>query len=136
VLGEFFPARPDEIDEAIGEHGPFERFPTVEAKTVDAVSISTLGEILCAGPYDELLNRALDDRQAEGGEAGITPVAKEIRDALTTTEDLESVAERWGRTEEMAAWEPEDVREVVRELAALAIRAREANQAVWFWWSV
>ena len=136
MLGEFFAARPDEIDEALVEHGPLGRFATVEAKTVSEVSISTLGEILGAGTYDELLGRLLDDPQAEGGEAGLTTVATEIRDALATTDDLESVGERWARTEELSAWEPGDVRDVVRQLAALAAKARETNQELWFWWAV
>lgn len=136
MLGEFFAVQPDEIDDALVEEGPHERFATVEAKTVDAVSISTLGEILGAGTYDELLDQALNDRQAEGGEAGLTPVPTEVRDALATTNDLDSVAERWAGTEELAEWAPGDVREVVQELAALAKQAREANREVWFWWSV
>src|SRR4051794_25303042 len=44
VVGEFFAADPTEIDSALLDDGPAGRYPMVEAKSVDPVSISTLGE--------------------------------------------------------------------------------------------
>jgi hypothetical protein len=46
MLGEFFAVDPADIDSVLLDKGPAGRFPTVEAKSVDSVSISTLGEIL------------------------------------------------------------------------------------------
>jgi hypothetical protein len=137
MLGEFFTATPDEIDERLIGEGPYSRFPTVEAKTVSSVSISTLGECLGAGAYAELFER-IESRQAAHGEAGIDQVPREIRDALADAEDLDAVAERWAATDElkMDGWEPVETRQVVGDLARLAREARDAEQPVWFWWSL
>jgi hypothetical protein len=138
MLGEFFPAREDEINQTLVAEGPFERFETVEAKAVSSVSIATLGEIVGAGTYDELFDRADDEaRQSEDGEAGIDAVLPEIQQALAGTTDLDSVARRWAATDELADWVPPDnVVEVVRELADLARRAHADGRRLWFWWSL
>jgi hypothetical protein len=67
VLGEFFAARPEDIDEALVADGPYGRLPTVEAKGLSAVSLATLGEILGVGTYDDLVNRIAEGPQAESG---------------------------------------------------------------------
>jgi hypothetical protein len=135
VLGEFFVADEADIDDALIEEGPYGRFTTVEAKTVSSVSIATLGEILGAGTYEALLDR-VEGPQATSGEAGLDAVPPEMRDALAAADDLDSAADAWGASEEMAEWERDEVREVVGELAKLARQAREANQQLWFWWSL
>jgi hypothetical protein len=137
VLGEFFAAREDELDAVLVEEGPFDRFETVEAKTVSSVSLATLGEILGVGSYDELFDRA--DRQARqtaDGEAGIDAVLPELQAALAADAELDTVAARWAATDELADWDPGDVRDVVHELARLARHAQGKGQRLWFWWSV
>ncbi len=137
MLGEFFAAREDEIDAELVEEGPFERFESVEAKTVSSVSIATLGEILGAGAYDELFDRADEDaRQNAGGEAGIDAVLPEIQRALAAAPDIDAIATRWAATDELAEWEPDDVREVVQLLVRLATQAEDQGRRLWFWWSV
>jgi hypothetical protein len=135
MLGEFFAAKEDEIDEVLDE-GPFGRArPTVEAKTVSSVSIATLGEILGAGSYDDLFER-VDGPQAASGESGIDRVPDEVRDALASADDLDAVADRWAATDEMDDWQGSDVRDVVRDLAVMAQQARQTDQQIWFWWSL
>lgn len=136
MLGEFFAARPEEIDDALVEEGPNGRFHTVVAKTVHSVSISTLGEIIGAGTYDLLLDEVSQGRAAASGEAGIDVVPDSMRDALASAVDLDDVARRWAETDELEGWEPAEAREVVRNLAALAREARETGRQVWFWWSL
>jgi hypothetical protein len=109
----------------------------VEAKSVDPVSISTLGEILGIGSYDDLIDEVSEGPEAASGEAGLFIVPTRMRDALATAElDLATVAVQWHATEELSAWPAEDVQEVVRELAALALRAAGESQEVFFWWSL
>jgi hypothetical protein len=137
VLGEFFAADSADVDDALVEDGPAERYPVVEAKTVDPVSISTLGEILGIGSYDDLIDEVSEGPEAESGEAGLFTIPSRMRDALAEPElDATSVAARWGATEELSAWPTEDVETVVRELAALARRAAAESQQIFFWWSL
>jgi hypothetical protein len=62
VLGEFFAARSEDLDEALVEEGPYGRLSTVEAKGLTEVSLATLGEILGVGTYDELVGRIGEGR--------------------------------------------------------------------------
>ena len=134
MLGEFFAAAT--IDEALVEDGPFNRYETVTAKTVSAVSIATLGEILGIGTYDEVYELVDQGLVAEHGEAGVDVVPETLRDALASEDDLARVAERWHDTDEMREWRFEDVVQVVTDLAALARRACTEHAQLWFWWSL
>jgi hypothetical protein len=136
VLGEFFAARLEDIDEDLVENGPYERLPTVEAKTLSEVTFATLGEILGVGTYDDLVERAAHGRDAESGESGVLSVPTEIRDALATADDLDAVAERWAATDELEEWSPEDVRQVLREVRQLAEDARASDSQLWYWWAL
>ena len=133
MLGEFFLARPDEVESFLDDP-PFDRTEVVTAKTVSDISIATLGEILGVGSYDELSERI------EGGgyfapddESGIFPVPRELRDALAGA-DRADVAERWVRTDEMAGWTPAEALEVLDGLEQLVRDA--GDRELWFWWSL
>lgn len=138
MLGELFAARPEDIDDRLVEDGPFERLPTVEAKSLSEVTFATLGEILGVGAYDDLVERAAEGRQSESGEAGILTIPTEIRDALATLDDdLDGVAERWAATDELQDWWPQgDLRVLLVELSQLARDARSSDQQLWYWWSL
>jgi hypothetical protein len=139
VLGEFFAARPEDLDDELIDHGPFERLRTVGAKGLSSITIATLGEILGAGSYDDLEQRSAEG--PEGGtneDAGVFGVPTEIRDALAAADDLTAVAEEWVATEEMARdeWQQQEALEVLRELAELARQARADSRELWYWWSL
>jgi len=138
VLGEFFAARSDEIDETLVGSGPSERFTTVQGKGLTEVSLSTLGEIMQVGTYDGLVERIAEGPQTENGEAGVLALPAEFRDALASSEDVGSMAEQWTATDELVAdgWQTEDATAVLRELAKLARAARAADRDLWYWWSL
>jgi hypothetical protein len=136
VLGEFFAARPEEIDEVLVEDGPYGRLPTVEAKGLSEVTLATLGEILGVGAYTDLVERAAAGHDSESGEAGILAVPHEVRGALATTDDFVAIAERWAATEELDEWPKAAVRQVLQEVNELARRARTSDHQLWYWWSL
>jgi len=133
---EFFSARAEDIDEALVERGAYGRFPMVEAKGLTEVSLATLGEILGVGAYDDLVDQIAEGPQAESGEAGVVTIPRAFRDAVAGAPDLDSAAERWTATEEMAAdrRRKEDVLDVLRELSELARSAASEERDVWYWW--
>lgn len=138
MLGEFFAASADEIDDALVEDGPHGRLPTVEAKGLSEVNLATLGEILGVGTYEDLVERAAIGRDSSSGEAGVLTVPSELRDALASSEDLTEVAKQWAATEELALdhWQAEDAVTVLRDLGRLSRDAREHSRGLWYWWSV
>jgi len=137
MLGEFFAADPADIDDALVDDGPFGRYATVEAKTLDPVSISTLGEILGVGSYDDLVEEVSDGPEAASGEAGLFTIPSRMRDALAAAEDdTPAIAEKWHATDELSGWDAEDVERVARGLAGLAHRAASESQQLFFWWSL
>jgi hypothetical protein len=137
VLGEFFAAGPADLEGTLLEEGPSGRYPIVEAKTVDPVSISTLGELLGIGSYDDLLDEVSEGPEAPSGEAGVFTVPARMRDALAAAEeDAAEIAAKWGATEELSGWAEEELQTLVRELVALAQRALRESRQLFFWWSL
>ncbi len=125
MLGEFFAARSEDLDDPLVEEGPYGRLSTVEAKGLTEVSLATLGEILGVGTYDELVERIGEGTEAESEEAGLLTIPTELRDALAEAKDIDTVAARWAATEELSldGWRTEDSLEVLRELSAFAREA-------------
>lgn len=132
---QFFVALEDEIDDVVVADGPSGRFEVVLAK-VDYVSIAKLGNIVGAGTYDAILDRIFDSHRGSHGYAGLYLVPDEVRDSLASAADPDAVAAQWRATDEMREWEPSEVGNVVRDLAALAQGARQTGRHVWCWWSV
>ena len=137
VLGEFFAARESEIDDAVLE-APYERLETVEAKGLSEVNFATLGEILGLGRYDELVDRFVLTAPADNDEVGLYRLPRDFRDALAGVVDSDRAAHRWLLTEELQRdeWQFEDSDRVLREVSALARRAREEQRELWYWWSL
>jgi len=137
MLGEFFAAKPEEIDDSIVEEGPHGRFATVEANGLSHVPIARLGEILAAGAYDDLI-LGIEGRGASSGEAALFSVPEAIRDALADAEDLDATADRWASTDELrlGGWGAESARDLLGILSSLAREARTDGRVLWYWWSL
>jgi hypothetical protein len=82
MIGEYFAARPDEIDEELIEFGPERRCEIVSAKTHSAVTTGTLGEILDVGDSEELTAQAETAWYGQSGEYGVDAIPAALRDAL------------------------------------------------------
>jgi hypothetical protein len=138
VLGEFFAARSEDLDDVLVEEGPYGRLATVEAKGLTEVSIATLGEILGVGTHDELVERIGEGPQAESEEAGVLTIPTELRDVLAEARDINTVAAGWAATDELSldGWRIEDSLRVLRELSALAREAAADGRELWYWWSL
>jgi hypothetical protein len=138
MIGEYFAARPDEIDEELVELGPEGRFEVVSAKTHSAVTTGTLGEILDVGDSEELTAQVETDWYGKSGEYGIDAIPTALRDALAAASDLVQVAERWTATDELqlSGWTVDETYEVLRSLARLAAHAQASGRDLWFYWSL
>lgn len=138
MIGEYFAARPAEIDEELVELGPTGRFEIVSAKTHSSVTTGTLGEILGVGDSDELTAQAETNWYGASGEYGIDAIPTALRDALAETIDLLRVAELWTATDELqlSGWTVDETHEVLRRLARLAADARSSGRELWFYWSL
>jgi hypothetical protein len=138
VIGEYFAARPDEIDEEVIELGPEGRLQMVSAKTHSSVTTGTLGEILGLGDNESLTAQTETDWYGESGECGIDAVPTAIRNALTDAGDLFDVAKQWTATDELRrdGWTVEETHAVLQALAALAADARASGRELWFYWSL
>lgn len=137
MLGEFFVCDSDEIDEALLAGGPAARHAVVTANGLGPVEIATLGHILGAGSYADLLDLSADVHQeADSGEAGVVSVPAAVCDALAAAADLPAVAEQWAETEELrlSRWQPSDALGVLTQLSRL-VESR-VGKPVWYWWSL
>jgi hypothetical protein len=138
VIGEYFSARPDEIDQELVELGPSGRFEIVSAKTHSSVTTGTLGEILGLGDSEDLTAQTETDWYGESGECGIDAIPTALRDALAEASDLFDVAKQWTATDELrlVGWTVEETHEVLRSLARLAADARASGRELWFYWTL
>ena len=137
MLGEFFAARESEIDDELLD-APFERLQTVEAKGLTDINFARLGEILGLGTYEDLVDQFTATGRADDDDVGLYRLPRDFRDALAGLVDIGSAARRWVATEElrMDEWQFEDGESVLREVSALARRAREEHSELWYWWSL
>ena len=138
VLGQFFAASVEDVDDVLVEAGPYGRLSIVEAKGLTEVSLATLGEILGVGRYDQLLERIGEGPQTESEEAGVLTIPTELRDALAEARDINTLAASWAATDELSldGWCTEDSLRVLRELSALAREAAADGRELWYWWSL
>ena len=137
MLGEFFAARESEIDDELLE-APFERLQTVEAKGLTDINLATPGEILGIGSYEDLVDQFTATGPADNDDVGLFRLPHDLRDALAGLVDVDEPARRWIATEELQRdeWQFEDGERVLREVSALARRAREEQRELWYWWSL
>ena len=134
----FIGAHPDEIDDELVEHGPVGR-PTVRIQQMDPVKVATLGAIIGAGSYDELVSAMIaQSRDAESGECGLFPVPTSIRDGLAKLDDAHAVVDAWLETDELRLdrWSKEDTMDLVHRLTQLARRAQTEGEELFVWWSL
>ena len=148
ILSDLFVATDAEIDDAVVEEGPAERFPAVEAKSVDDVKLTSLNGIATGRSFD--LDDGIFDRLYEevpllrdGGEEGpwVFRVPAPLVSALASADDgrLGEINEAWARTEEWQAEgvvAPDDTQWLVDDLARLARDAEAAGKNVYVWVSL
>jgi hypothetical protein len=138
VLGEFFLCRGDDLDEELIAAGPSGRHAYVTAKGLTPVNIATLGELLGAGSYDEILQQAgAEHHEADSGESGVWDVPAGVCRALLTSESLETAAQQWVATEELQldGWRTADGVSMLTQLSELLAQQQDAQQ-LWYWWSL
>ena len=133
------PAGPEMPDDRPGAPHP-DPFDTVSVKGIDpVVQLGTLESLLTGRDYDEVV---ADPRSGEAlavrdrGERVVVTLTDALRDALANAgrEQLAAVAVAWSRTEEFwGMGEPDAVTDFLIALAALAHRARHADQRLYCW---
>lgn len=151
VLTDYFRAR-DDVDAArVRSHvgGPTTKsdgggppFDAVEAKGIDhAVVLGQLvafvrgvdwTPVLCDGRLLEHASGDLDEGP------WVVALDDGIRDDLAgiSPESLPDLAARWSRIEELGGADPEELRPILEDLRALALRARDAGEHLYEWSSL
>ena len=118
-------------------------FDGVELKTIDPTVI--LGRLVAFASGREWSPGLIEDRLVwpEGGEQDVTHegpwvvvLGDRVRDVLAdiAAGRVPELAERWATTEELGRFaDPEFLRGVVSDLAALAVRARANGESLYCW---
>ena len=117
-------------------------FETAEWKSVDpVVTLATLDEVVTGRDALEWIRSGAPDSRiagSDGDEHWVFRVYDHHRAVLESIRDdqIKDVARRWGATEELADWEPQDVEEILRDLVRLSRIARETGQGLFCWVSL
>jgi hypothetical protein len=148
ILCDYFAASSDEqaasvIDRDGGPRQGDPAFPTVDAKgIVPMVMMGTLEALLTGRTYDEVTAAhpvAEPVAVRDEGERLVVRLAGTLSGALADASDerLAEVAVPWSETEEFwGAGDPAELTPVLRDLAALARRARSDGQHLYCWMCV
>ena len=137
--GEFFIARAKDVDDALIEDGPVDRYPALEANDVTSVELATLGEILGVGSYDDLVvSFEHAARPSASGEAALLEIPTDYRDAVAALDDARTVAAAWAATDELAlsGYRAEDAVAVLSAVGELARQAQTDGRELWIWVSL
>jgi len=145
VLTDYFIAR-DDTDAARAHKstaGPKGLgFETAQWKSVDpVVTLAMLDQVVTGRDALEWIRSGAPDSRVAGSETEehwVFRVYDHHRAVLESIRDdqIKDVARRWGATEELAGWEPQDVEEILRDLVRLARSARETGQGLYCWVSL
>ena len=117
-------------------------FETAQWKTIDpVVTLATLDEVVTGRDALEWIRSGAPDSRiagSDGDEHWVFRVYDHHRAVLESIRDdqIKDVARRWGATEELADWEPQDVEEILRDLVRLSRIARETGQGLFCWVSL
>ena len=145
VLTEYFIAQNDE--DAARAHtslgGPKRAgFETAEWKSVDpVVTLAMLDQVVTGRDALAWIKAGLPDSTVAGSDTDehwVFRVYDHHRVLLEGIADdqVEDVARRWGRTDELKGWDPKDVMAILADLVRLARSARASGQGLYCWVSL
>jgi hypothetical protein len=140
VLYDYFAAPSDDVAATAITGGPKHRFPTVETKSLDPmVVMGHLEQLLTGREYDEIGEDPRwggDVAVEHDGDVLVISVTDGLRDGLTDARDLGAIAVRWAEAEELEGFDPVVLADVLQQLAALAVEAKERGERLYCWASV
>jgi hypothetical protein len=115
-------------------------YDTVSVKGIDpVVQLGTLEELLTGRSYDEIANDPRSGHAVEtrdGGERVVCTITDSLMTALAQAsgEALQRIAEPWSQTEEFwGAADPDELAEILGDLAGLARRAQANGRRLYCW---
>ncbi|SER17101.1 hypothetical protein [Lentzea albida] len=137
VLYDYFAAPSDEDAATAITEGPKHRFPTVETKSLDPmVVMGQLEQLLTGRDYDDIGEDPRwggDIALEHDGEVLVISVTDGLRDGLAAGGDFGAVAVRWAEAEELEGFDPVVLADVLQQLAALAVGAKERGERLYCW---
>lgn len=121
---------------------PSDKFDGLDAKGIDPVKLGTLYAVLTDTEYDEnfIAGPPLCDGGDEGPWVREVPIDLVQRLAQLNASQIRTAATKWAETEEFSPqydnWSPEEVHEVLTELAKLCRRAVAVKKSLLLWMSL
>jgi hypothetical protein len=139
MLSEVFVAASDEVAKGYLHTGAAAAGAdaVVETNDLTSMELDLLHGVLRKEPLKQVLREPGGGVLAYGGDEG--PWVEDVRPALAAAlaelpaEQLEPVAAAWRAHEELAEADPGDVLELLRELVALAVTARQRSCGLYVW---
>ena len=116
--------------------GPASTFTTLEGNGIEpTVHLWTLEEILTGRSFEEILDDESDPIAEDDDGSLVLPVSELLLDVLidAPAERIQTAAEAWSTSEELAGADPEALVAFLDGLAELARAARAAHSTIYCW---
>lgn len=144
VLNHLLVANPSDAHAVAASDEPSLSWDGFFCRGLDRIKLATLWALVEAGTADDRFDQRLDEiRTIPEGDQGpwvdIVPprmLAALASIAAMDEDEQESLAERWGQTEELDGWDASDVLDMVRSVADTAETAQLENKTLLIWTSL
>lgn len=142
VLTDIVAVEQIKAQQVAAEVRPASRWPTVEAKGVNEIALSSLWQILKAEKTSSKYSKKFKYLAGDQGEGPwVFLIPNELRDLIASLKQpqIHAVAAAWAETAEMkesAWWSPKEVEAYLQELCVLASNAKLKHKQLLLWTSL
>ena len=144
ILNHLLVAAASEADAVAASDDPSQTWDGFFCRGLDRIKLATLWALVEAGSADDRFEHRLDAiRTIPEGDKGpwVDIVPPKMLGSLASIaameeDEQESLAERWGQTEEREGWEASEILDLVRDIGDTAESAHLENKTLLIWTSL
>lgn len=144
ILNHLLIAHPSEAEDAAASDEPSQTWDGFFCRGLDRIKLATLWALVETGSAEDRLEQRLEQiRTIPEGDRGpwVDVVPTKMLAALASiaameADEQESIAERWGQTDELEGWEASEILDLVRSIGDTAETAQLENKTLLIWTSL
>jgi hypothetical protein len=144
ILNHVLIAGPSEAEAVLASDEPSQTWDGFFFRGLDSIKLTTLWALVETGSADDRFQDRLDqirtiDKGKQGPWVDVVPtnmLTSLASIAAMDEDEQESIAERWGQTEELEGWEAHEILEALRSVGDTAETAQLESKTLVIWTSL